>query len=106
MYICKECGGTFDEPNVIPEFHPAGDGFVREDFGYCPYCGSSAWEQAYPCLKCGEAVADSDYFFHLCRRCETEAKRGLQDYFDTLTKEELDFLSWEYDSVFERGKAE
>ena len=107
MYLCKECGGTIDEPNVIPEFHPAGDGFVREDFGYCPHCGCAEFETAYPCQRCWEPVADSDYLFHLCKACENEALSGLQEYLDGLDDNQLDYLNWRYDGeAFERSKAE
>lgn len=107
MYICKDCGVLFEAPDEIPEFHPAGDGFVRENFGYCPNCGSSHFETAYPCQRCGVLVADSDYLFHLCKTCEDETLSGLQEYLDGLDDNQLDYLNWRYDGeTFERSKAE
>lgn len=94
MYICKECGEVFPEPNIKTEYHPAGDGFVREDFGYCPSCGSSGWEEARYCNLCGEVVPDSDYGFHICGKCERDALDKLRDFVAGLTREERAYLSW------------
>ena len=46
MFICNNCGETFDDPIVksglVGEYlgTPA-----YEDYGYCPYCGSDNWNE-------------------------------------------------------------
>lgn len=91
-YICKECGGTFDYPDSVTERHPCGDGFVTEEFGYCPLCGGSDWETAHACARCGALMPDSQALYRLCAACEAEADAALVHFYDGLSGEERTYL--------------
>lgn len=58
MYICEECGQTFEEPKIIEEHHPYGMGYAVETFAVCPNCGEAGIEKMKQCSRCGEYVAE------------------------------------------------
>ena len=57
MYICKECGGVFDEYAEDREVHDELDGAPYESFAVCPYCSGTGFEDAEECEQCGEYFA-------------------------------------------------
>lgn len=59
MFVCLDCGAEFEEPAVYYEDH--GEYFgapAREAFGACPCCGSTDYDEARRCDRCGEWTAD------------------------------------------------
>lgn len=52
MYICLECGYTFDQPHRFCETHGFDHG-PYEEWNSCPNCGGSFDEAVY-CDGCGE----------------------------------------------------
>lgn len=60
MYICNNCGETFETPHVIEEHHPYGMGYATEEWHVCPYCEETDYSEAVQCEMCGELVAELD----------------------------------------------
>lgn len=57
MYICKNCGETFEEPKIYEEHHPYGMGYATEEFAECPHCGEGDFDEAVMCSRCYKYVA-------------------------------------------------
>ena len=57
MYICNNCGKTFDDYKVIEEHHPYGMGYATEKWAVCPHCKDSDFSEAKECEHCGELFA-------------------------------------------------
>lgn len=58
LYICLECGNTFDEPGTYSESRPIG----RESFACCPSCNSSSFENLRDNVKSRlEALLDENF---------------------------------------------
>lgn len=70
MFICNECGETFEEPKYIKEHHPYGDGFATEEWAVCPYCEENDFNVAERCSECGEYVSVSND--GMCDECFME----------------------------------
>lgn len=58
MWICIECGRTFEDPVHWEEKHNL-DGPPYEQMSGCPYC-YGAFTEAHRCKKCGEII-DGEY---------------------------------------------
>ena len=56
MFICNECGKTFEEPKVYYESHPYGEGHAHEKWTVCPYCREADISEAEQCERCGDWV--------------------------------------------------
>lgn len=57
MLICRNCGETFDEENVVVCKEHMGEFWGEEAYEercYCPYCESENFEEAHKCKVCGE----------------------------------------------------
>lgn len=56
MYICDDCGMTFDEYESGEYRETYGEGVMRGTVSYmcCPSCGSDNIEEAEKCTCCGE----------------------------------------------------
>lgn len=99
MYICKDCGDTFDVAKSATEFQPYGNGYVAEPEHYvCPYCGGE-FEEAQQCEICGEYCTSSDIHNGVCSYCleeEFDDIDRLIQYSDSITKggEINDFVKW------------
>ena len=71
MYICKDCGAVFEEPNVWRDDpSPAGVALPSGYYEYweCPKCGSEDIDEAKQCEVCGEYIA----FRGICDTCMAE----------------------------------
>lgn len=58
MFVCLECGAEFEEPKT--EYENQGEYFgapAWEAFGACPCCGSTDYDEARRCDRCGEWTA-------------------------------------------------
>lgn len=58
MYICNNCGATFDEYAIEEEYHPYGNSYAVEKWAVCPCCGESDFDEAKKCKCCDEYVAE------------------------------------------------
>ena len=58
MYLCVECGSTFEIPKSYTETHGLEYGY--EHFSGCPYCGG-AYVETYLCDGCGEYITTDSY---------------------------------------------
>lgn len=52
MYICEDCGNTFEHPKLIQETHGLECG-PYEKWNVCPHCNSSAFVETCKCKSCG-----------------------------------------------------
>ncbi len=99
MFICLDCGNVFDEPNTYIEHHPYGDGYVNEEFGYCPHCNGD-YAEAVQCEQCGEYYIEEDMHDSImCNACANENRKSIAKAIAKLfTKEEFDNLP---DDIFD-----
>lgn len=99
MLICEDCGNTFKTPK--PYIEPHG-----ETNCFCPYCGSSHFDERVGCEICGEDFAVSSDKLHngICEECLLEYK----DNYDVLKKIALDESPYGLSTIFMEvlGKAE
>ena len=59
MFVCVECGSTFEEPKSWEEKHGLDCG-PYENFSGCPYCGG-AYVEAHRCDCCGGWITSDSY---------------------------------------------
>lgn len=70
MFICLDCGYTFDDPAVVKSRLFGG---MIERYHCCPECGGEL-EEACQCRKCRSYMARDDLMSGLyCRDCLEEA---------------------------------
>lgn len=70
--ICRDCGNIFYacEAGRVKEPHDEIPGGFYETFFICPVCGSTDYEDAAYCDKCGGAfLEDKLYGGHYCNDC-------------------------------------
>ena len=48
MYKCYECGKVFDEPKIVADTVPYGEGTVPRDLASCTHC-NGGFDEAYYC---------------------------------------------------------
>jgi hypothetical protein len=98
MYICLDCGATFDEPSRFAESHGM-EGPYREFFSLCPCCGEPGFEEATFCDEC-DAMIPVSYTtdrFGLCETCETTAFNRFEEFMETFTPGERKYINWLFD---------
>ena len=71
MFKCCDCEETFEEPKIIGDFRPYGEGYVTESFAVCPYCGGD-FENAYICKNCKEYFFADELTDGCCEFCLEE----------------------------------
>lgn len=76
MYICKDCGITFEEPVVFRENHGLEYGY--EEMTECPHCGSADFVEAKECKVCGQPIAEGE----ICSDCLDDFKKALDGFID------------------------
>ena len=74
MFICNECGETFEEPKIHIDKHPYGEGSAEEEWYLCPKCHDSHIAKAVECSRCGRYVAEDEVIYGagaqpLCNCC-------------------------------------
>ena len=73
--ICKNCGMTFDEPDLIRDTDDAyGTRISYVTDTVCPYCGSSDIAETAACAECGGDYPEGAESSPLCQSCEKELK--------------------------------
>lgn len=70
MYICNNCGATFEAPKTIEEHHPYGMSTAAETWAICPDCEDTNFSEAKQCERCGELV--SELHNGLCDICHSD----------------------------------
>lgn len=79
MYMCRDCGASFEEPNVWYD-DPSAEGvsLVKGAYEYqeCPNCGSDDIVEANICEKCGSAFLGEG---HLCKYCKADFATSLRE---------------------------
>lgn len=81
MYICNNCGRTFNEPEIYFERHGP-DSPPYEEFGMCPGCECGDFEEAEYCIHCEKWLLDEEIYAGVCKKCAYE----LGEDYDVLKK--------------------
>ena len=76
MFICEECGITFEEPTVYREYHGLEHGY--EELCVCPHCGSGGYVEAKECNVCGQPIARGN----ICPDCMDDFRKALDGFID------------------------
>lgn len=78
VFICLECGETFDEDEIYTWREDRGEFWgvsCSEEMSGCPYC-SGNYEEARMCDCCGEWISEEDMRFIdddiVCEECYKE----------------------------------
>ena len=67
MYLCANCGRTFDSPDEVADFTSEYFGAtVTHTTTVCPSCGSDDFDEMDKCEVCGEEIAPGE---ELCENC-------------------------------------
>lgn len=70
IYICRDCGATFEEPKATRECVGECWGSPAWDTAYsCPFCGSDNYDDAVECECCGELFCEDELTEGLCEDC-------------------------------------
>lgn len=89
MYICEDCGATFEEPRVYNETYGV-DG-PPQPIHCCPACGGD-YREAAVCTMCGKHFIDEE-FQGICDDCQQDILKKLeQALMDKFLPEEVEFL--------------
>lgn len=76
MWVCKRCGSTFSDPDLVRDH--------GEQYGVCPTCCSKSIKETRICYVCGNPTDN----YGICDTCQAEVKK--------------DFAAWLIEEV--RGK--
>ncbi len=108
MFVCNDCGGTFEKPAEREETTWAWG--VPEEYilSRCPFCGGDDFMEGVKCAACGEMVspldaerAESGY---VCKKCVgvigRQAEKALGEMFSA---RELDALRIYIESIYSQG---
>lgn len=89
MYLCRECGQVFAEPESFldPVGHFMGE-TAYEEWDSCPHCGETDIEEAVKC-HCGESTLITE---PLCKECRTSIREQFESLIDGLTADGKDYL--------------
>ena len=89
MYLCRECGQGFAEPESFldPVGHFMGE-TAYEEWDSCPHCGETDIEEAVKC-HCGESTLITE---PLCKECREDIEKGFGRLIDGLTADGKDYL--------------
>lgn len=82
MFVCKNCGALFEEPQYWEERHGLDHG-PFETFSGCPRC-SEPYVEAYKCDGCGEFITDTyvktENDERYCSNCYMVMSLGEEDF--------------------------
>lgn len=105
MYICNECGLSFEQYKVVYENQGECHGVPAiEQIAVCPQCEATNFEEADEC-ECGEAIPKGD---KICKDCLKKLKKDFKAMImDAFTAEEIDILADNIDcDDFEEARRE
>ena len=81
MFICDDCGEVFEEPAAYYESREFWGASCQEAFGACPNCGSTDYDVAMRCDRCGEWVIDGHWTdIFLCDICFDDLYGGSDEF--------------------------
>ena len=83
MYICKECGRTFETPIKIKE-----EGYEHD----CSPCCKEAFGNANECEVCGKYIDADESHILLCPECKHRAIERFKYLLGGFKAEELKYL--------------
>lgn len=81
MYICCECGQTFDEEEVRVEKELMGEYWGENAYAetyHCPYCGADDFTEAHKCNVCGEWF-EQESIEETCEECRSKLSKDLHE---------------------------
>ena len=96
MYICLECGNTFEKPKRIYERLEHGYMTIKE----CPCCQSQAFEQATTCEICGAYISQEQARYGMCADCEMETDADFKKSLSRYNEKQLEYLNNQYDGRY------
>lgn len=70
MYVCIECGETFDRAEHVIDRHGL-DTPPYEEYDCCPHCFSWSFIDAFSCAACGETIVNDFVEIGDDRYCES-----------------------------------
>lgn len=89
MFLCANCGQTFDSPKDVADFTSEYWGErVTHYTPACPYCGSDDFDRMRKCVVCGEDISPDE---RLCDNC----RELIRDVADSI-KSNARYLSLRY----------
>lgn len=96
MYICLECGKTFERPKKYYERYE----YSQITFRECPYCGSQAFETATTCDICGDYISQSQAQYGMCVNCEMNTDADFKKSLSRYSEKQLEYLNNQYDGRY------
>ena len=69
MFICDNCGATFEDYKIIKDPRPYGIGVAYEEYACCPQCKETEISEAKECSHCGRVFAKDELEDGLCDVC-------------------------------------
>lgn len=101
MWICNDCGHTFEEP--VNEQNRSVS--VESEYAECPRCGSDDFDEAFVCTGCGKWFADTDLYYGLCKSCLADkAKEYAAEFVMNDPSIRSDFAWWLKDKLEREGR--
>lgn len=98
MYICKECGAIFDDPDEIVEV--VGEFWgqtAAETWWICPSCGDTYFKTAKMCLSCEEYFDEDDLNGGVCDECAEYIRNRVKRFVREKPEELIEY----YIEIFE-----
>lgn len=71
IFVCDNCGATFDEPTTVTEYHGFREG-PGEEFSASPCCHYS-YHPGFNCAQCDALISEEQSLYGLCAKCEADA---------------------------------
>lgn len=103
MYKCKECGCSFEEPEIISDSVPYGNGYVNTPAEtICPYCGGDI-EETEKCQICGCECLPDEIYENKCVYCLQDEVCTIDNIFEysQSTNDINDFVCFIFDNKIE-----
>jgi hypothetical protein len=94
LYLCDDCGAHFERCEQatgvwLEHFgHPC-----RETFDVCPNCRGDNFVPSAVCRECGCRTDASLIEEGFCQKCAEETIKKLNEFLDTLSIEQKEFLN-------------
>ena len=96
MYICLECGATFEKPKRVYEKFEHSYMTIKE----CPRCQSQAFEIATTCEICGAYIGQEQARYGMCAQCEMDTDADFKKSLSRYNEKQLEYLNNQYDGRY------